>query len=182
VTRLTAVVLALAAFALLALAQPFPFDFNTYRQWDVGDVPAGDGYMVWNDHPLPFAPGIESIVPRNVNPRWCGELLVGPPGHQEKALPYAELWAFGRMTGAGTPGAIVAWRWRTWYPGDYSRIYHGPWTPILYAVTSGVWVYAPIWGGDTLGWFNDIEFAASPGATNDTSSHLTVKVVRRTWK
>jgi len=185
VRRLFAVVLALAAFVPLALAQPFPFDFNTFRQWDVGDVPAGDPYRIFNRKLIPADQATAIMVPRDSNPRWCGELRLGPPGHMDKALPYAELWGFAVVDsgpGWSASDVSVAYRWRTWYPGDYSRIYYGPWTGIFGDLDTRDTLYAaPIWGGDTLGWFNDIEFRAYGARSND-STYLSFWVVRRTWK
>jgi hypothetical protein len=188
VKRLIVAALALAAFVPLALAWVpppvdsfWPFDYNTFRQFDVGDIPAGDRYNVWTNEPLPFM-SIDTITPRHVNPRWCGDLLVGPPGHQAKALPYAQLWGFARIHLGTGPSAQLFYRWRTWYPGDESRIYHGPWLPFMVVGPDSFLHYEPIWNGDTLGWFNDIEFAAAPGMGNDSTTRFDFVVVRRTWK
>jgi len=186
VRRLTAVVLALAVFVPLALAQDNQwFDYNTWRQFDNSVIPTGDPYRIFYRKLIAGEETTAVIVPRDTNPRWCGNLRIGPPGHQDKALPYAELWGFAvAESGAGWSGTEcdVQWRWRMWYPGDYSTIYYGAWTPIFTVMGTKDSVYAaPIWASDSLGWFNDIEFRAWGGVSND-STRLSFWVIRRTWK
>lgn len=189
--RLIAVVLALAVFVPLALAQPgplmqvWPFDYNTYRQFDVGDIPAGDAFWIWHRTLIGGEETTTVVVPRYSWPRWTGNLLLGPPGHRHKTLPFAELWGFAvAESGVGWSATEcdVQWRWRHWYPGDSSTIYHGAWTPAVAAITVKDTLYfGPLWEEDSLGWFNDIEFRALGGRGND-STYLSFAVMRRTWK
>ena len=134
-----------------------------------------------------------AISPRDSNPRWCGNLRLGPPGHQHKALPDADLWVYavgdtqdGAAPNADTMAILVQWRWKTWYPGDYSTIYYGGWTTVLTVAVPDTLYYGPAWpsdtlGGDSLGWFNDVEFRVLSTAAND-SSYISVGTMRRNWK
>jgi hypothetical protein len=186
VRPLLCAVLALGLLVAPALAQDNPyFNWHAYRQFDNEEIPAGDPYLIFNHVLIEGEETTAVIVPRDVNPRWCGELRIGPPGHEQKSLPFAELWGYAvAESGIGWSGSEcdVQWRWRTWFPEDYTVIYHGAWTPIFNVMGTHDSLYVgPIWGGDTLGWFADIEFRAWGGRTND-STYLTFWVSRRTWK
>ena len=186
-TRLTAVVLALAAFVPLALAQTTPFDWNTYSQFDVSDVPTGDFVNILDHKLLGVFQNLGPIVPRDSNMRWCGELRYGTPGHMNPVQPYARIWVYsiadsGRGYGGTQYG--IFWRQRCWYPGDYTRIYHTEWELAGVVGYQDTLYTFPLISGDSLdsvGWLYDVEFivAAAPG--ND-SSYVSLGVVRRTWK
>lgn len=185
-TRPTSVVLALAMVASLALAVDNNwFNWNTFRQFDYDDTPTGERWGIFYRKLIALNETTAVIIPRDTNPRWCGNLRYGPPGHQHKALPYAELWGYAvAESGLGWSATEcdVQWRWRMWYPGDYSTIYHGAWTPIFTVIGATDTLFAgPIWSPESLGWFNDIEFRAWGGISND-STYLSFGVMRRTWK
>ena len=195
--RLTAVVLALVAFALPALAWVppplpadsfWPFDYNTFSHFDVSDVPTGD-YTLLIDSVMLGQVGatIGPIVPRDVNMRWCGNLRYGTPGHMNPVQPYARMWVYAvgeSARGRGTTQFAVFWRQRAWYPGDYTMIYHTAWQIAgIIGYSDTLYTY-PLLSADSLdsvGWLYDVEFmvAAAPG--ND-SSYVSMGVMRRTWK
>lgn len=191
-TRLT--FLAVVALALAALAPPAGaidnnfFNWNTFRRFDYQETPTGQPWRLMYRRRITGAETTAALVPRDSNPRWCEHLLTGPPAYRERALPFAELWLYavadtqaGPLPNKDTVAVVVESRWRTWYPGDYSRIYRGPWRTTLNITRPLALTYGPVIGSDTLGWFNDVEFRARGTALND-SSFLYLGVVRRTWK
>lgn len=186
--RLIAVVLALAAFTLPALAQTTPFDWNTYSQFDVSDVPTGDFTTILSRRLLGVVGSTTgTIVPRDVNMRWCENLRYGTPGHMNPVQPYARMWVYA--VGESAPGYggtqfAIYWRQRAWYPGDYTKIYHTGWQMAgVVGYRDTLYTY-PLLSADSLdsvGWLYDIELRVVAATLND-SCLVSLGVMRRTWK
>ena len=160
------------------------FNWNTDRQFDYSETPTG---ATWGLTYRKLLAGVDTlaIIPRDSSPRWAWPLRYGPPGHQDRVLPEAELWCYCvAESGLGWSAslAVCEWRWVQWYPGDPATKYYGAWTQSLDTVqVNDTLYYAPLWGSDTLGWFNDVQFRIRGLATND-SSYVSLGVERRTWK
>ncbi|MBM3316150.1 hypothetical protein FJY71_10025 [candidate division WOR-3 bacterium] len=164
------------------------FNWSTFRRFDYDATPTGDPWGLFYGRRIAFQESTAALSPRDSNSRWCGHLLVGPPGHQDPALPYCELMVGAIVdTGASalpnrdTVDVRVDWRWVTWFPGDPATKYYGPWRQAVRVTRPWALTWGTVWRGDTLGWFNDVQFRLV-GLTANDSSWAYVGVCRRIWK
>jgi len=117
----------------------------------------------------------------------AAETLYLPPGSAidtSKIVvgqPYAGFWLFAVADSWKGTSAITQtfeYRARVKYPGTIDP-YWTPWTLVPGPVVIMSWdslVYAPVWGADTLGWFDDLQVR-----TYDISGSTTDSVALRAW-